>query len=228
VLVQVSLVDSVYGIEVGDAERVTVGADWLTCMRTLCAGTSRRFSHSSTVASCAGAGIRIVFVGTMEPGAELTACPEAINGKMSKLSFIVANTGFLNIGLYLYWLELDFVGDVRRWIVSGYGFSQTEINVQLTTWVSHFCRNFCVRCPPVRVDQTGLVLLVLCAILDIVADGSRQSGLRRRGSPLARGPWPLMKRRPLKGLSVARLRQRSVPGRVAGSPARAQSRAPSQ
>ena len=31
VLLQVSLVDSGYHIEVRDAERVTVGADWLAC-----------------------------------------------------------------------------------------------------------------------------------------------------------------------------------------------------
>jgi hypothetical protein len=55
---------------------------------------------------------------------KLAACPEVDSGITSKPSFIVANTDFLNIRLYLYWLELVYLAGVRRWIVSGSGFRQ--------------------------------------------------------------------------------------------------------
>ena len=94
-----------YGIEVGDADKVTVGDASLACATAMdgfvgcedaprfCGGTSGRISCPAGAAYVA-AGISVVFDGMLEFGAEL-AIPTEVNGvKKNRQSFIVAYVVF--------------------------------------------------------------------------------------------------------------------------------------
>jgi hypothetical protein len=111
-LFQVRVVDRGYHIEAGDAERRTVGDAWLGCAApvsacaTAIAGgvvacQAAGIACSGGGVACVEVGISAAFDGMLELGAELTPCPEAISGKISKPSLILASTVFRDIRLYL-------------------------------------------------------------------------------------------------------------------------------
>jgi hypothetical protein len=98
------------GIERAKAERVAVGAGIAACAATvaeglvgrerapaLCGGPACCISRFGRVASCAEAGIRIVFDGMLKLGDELTTCPEVNSGEISKPSLIFVNIVLRNI-----------------------------------------------------------------------------------------------------------------------------------
>lgn len=112
VLVQEIFDDSPFGIELGDAERVTVGAAGVAaCAMAIpeglagCAGAPSlrgaamsRISCSGDVASRAAAGISVKFGWEPELGDE-AACPEVNSGKTKKPTNV--NSVFLNIRRYV-------------------------------------------------------------------------------------------------------------------------------
>jgi hypothetical protein len=132
VLLHISVEDWPLGIEGAKAERVAVGAGAVAACSTtiagrfvgcegaptLCGGARSWISCPGALASCVGAGISAVFEGIPELGDELMTCPEVNSGRTNRLSFVVANTGSINIGLFLYWLQLGLIYRAPRSIVS--------------------------------------------------------------------------------------------------------------
>ena len=106
-----------------------------------------RISCPGDVASRVGAGISAMFEGIPELGDELTTCPEVNGGSANRLSFVAATTGFINIRLYLYWLQLEIICRVPRSTVSAF--------VRSLTWTQETA--------PVQFIRTSAhVLLHMC------------------------------------------------------------------
>jgi hypothetical protein len=102
-LLHTSVADWPLGIERAKAERVAVGAGAVAACATAiaerfvdceaaptpCAGTICWIACRSAVAGGERVVIGAAFVGKLELGDELTACPKAASGKKNKPSFIV-------------------------------------------------------------------------------------------------------------------------------------------
>jgi hypothetical protein len=105
-LVQASLDDCPLGIDVGEANKVTVGDASLACATAIaerfvgcedapafCGGTNGPISRSG-IAACMEAGTSVVFDGMLEFGAELTVPAEGTGEKTNRPSFIVVYNVF--------------------------------------------------------------------------------------------------------------------------------------